>query len=73
MREINPDDQSDAMSKVSLRKVGAKKVVFLVADTNREDLVHMTELHAAGKVVPVVDRTYPLSEAASSSSDRDPV
>ena len=39
-------------------------MVFLLADTNREDLVHMTELYEAGKVVPVVDRAYPLSEAA---------
>ncbi len=39
-------------------------MVFLLADTNREDLVHMAELYEAGKVVPVVDRAYPLSEAA---------
>ena len=45
-------------------RVGTKKVVFLLAGTNREDLVHMTKLYEAGEVVPVVDRVYPLSEAA---------
>jgi len=47
-----------------ISRIGSKKVVFLLADTNREDLVHLTELYEAGKVVPVVDRAYPLSEAA---------
>ena len=47
-----------------ISRIGSKKVVFLLADTNREDLVHMTELYETGKVVPVVDRTYPISEAA---------
>ena len=43
---------------------GKQKVVFLLAESNREDLVRMTELHGAGTVVPIVDRAYPLSEAA---------
>ena len=47
-----------------ISRIGSKKVVFLLAATNREDLVHMTELYEAGKVVPVVDRIYPLSQAA---------
>ena len=47
-----------------ISSIGSKKVVFLLANTNKEDLVHMTELYEAGKVVPVVDRMYPLSEAA---------
>jgi NADPH:quinone reductase-like Zn-dependent oxidoreductase len=29
---------------------------------NRDDLVFMKELLEAGKVVPVIDRRYPLSE-----------
>ena len=47
-----------------ISRTGSKKVVFLLADTNREDLDHMTELYRARKVVPIVDRAYPLSEAA---------
>ena len=31
---------------------------------NQEDLVFMTELLEARKVVPVIDRRYPLSEVA---------
>jgi len=31
---------------------------------NQKDLVVMKELHEAGKVVPVIDRRYPLSETA---------
>ncbi len=47
-----------------LSMVGSQKVVFLMAESKKEDLVHMTELLEAGKVVPVIDRTYPLSETA---------
>ena len=31
---------------------------------NQKDLVFMTELIEAGKVVPVIDRRYPLNEVA---------
>jgi NADPH:quinone reductase-like Zn-dependent oxidoreductase len=36
-----------------------------VAKPNQNDLVIMKELLEAGKVKPVIDRTYPLSEVAS--------
>jgi NADPH:quinone reductase-like Zn-dependent oxidoreductase len=42
--------------------MGRKKVIFLMAQDRTEDLVLMTELVAAGKVVPIIDRRYPLSE-----------
>ena len=36
-----------------------------VYETNkREDLVSLAELFEAGKVVPVIDRQYPLSEVS---------
>ena len=41
---------------------GNKKIVNLMAKANRDDLVFLKELLEAGKVVPVVDRRYPLSE-----------
>jgi NADPH:quinone reductase-like Zn-dependent oxidoreductase len=41
---------------------GNKKFVSLMAQANKEDLVFLKELLKAGKVVPVVDRRYPLSE-----------
>ena len=43
---------------------GSKKMVNLAAMPNQEDLVFMKELLEAGKVVPVIDRRYPLSEVA---------
>jgi NADPH:quinone reductase-like Zn-dependent oxidoreductase len=33
-----------------------------IAIPNNEDLVALNELIEAGKVTPVIDRTYPLSE-----------
>ena len=44
--------------------IGSKKAVFLLAESNKADLLRMTELHETGTVVPVVDRTFPLSDAA---------
>ena len=42
---------------------GNKKVGLMgTAKMNQKDLVYMKELLEAGKVVPVIDRRYPLSE-----------
>jgi NADPH:quinone reductase-like Zn-dependent oxidoreductase len=48
-----------------ISRTGSKKMGFLgVAKVNQEDLVFMKELLEAGKVVPVIDRRYPLRETA---------
>jgi len=39
-----------------------KKMGFMVAKMNQVDLVFIKELVEAGKVVPVIDKRYPLSE-----------
>lgn len=44
---------------------GSKKMGSLLAKPNKNDLAFMTELIEAGKVAPVIDRRYPLSEVAS--------
>jgi NADPH:quinone reductase-like Zn-dependent oxidoreductase len=43
---------------------GSKKIGTLMASPNQNDLMIIKELLEARKVVPVIDRCYPLSEAA---------
>jgi NADPH:quinone reductase-like Zn-dependent oxidoreductase len=51
--------------KVKLGSLGrSQKVGFFVAKLTREDLLVLSELLASGKVTPVIDRSYPLSEIA---------
>jgi len=47
-----------------LSRIGRKKVRFFIAKINQKDLVVLKDLLEAGKVVPVIDRRYPLSKAA---------
>jgi NADPH:quinone reductase-like Zn-dependent oxidoreductase len=42
--------------------VSQKLVIFFLAKPNKEDLTIMRELMSAGKVTPVIDRRYALSE-----------
>ncbi|MGO8950009.1 MAG: NAD(P)-dependent alcohol dehydrogenase, partial [Ktedonobacterales bacterium] len=43
---------------------GSKKMGNVMAKPNKEDLVFVKELLEAGKVAPVIDRSYPLGETA---------
>ena len=45
-----------------IRGTAGKKMRILAVQPNLRDLVYVTELCEAGKVVPVIDRRYPLSE-----------
>lgn len=48
-----------------ISKIGSKKLGFMgIAKLNQEDLILVKELLEAGKVKPVIDRRYPLSETA---------
>jgi NADPH:quinone reductase-like Zn-dependent oxidoreductase len=42
--------------------IESKKIRILAVQPNLKDMVYITELYEAGKVVPVIDRQYPLSE-----------
>jgi NADPH:quinone reductase-like Zn-dependent oxidoreductase len=45
-----------------IRRTAGKKIRLLAVHPNLKDMVYITELYEAGKVVPVIDRRYPLSE-----------
>jgi NADPH:quinone reductase-like Zn-dependent oxidoreductase len=48
-----------------LSKDGGKKLTTMgIAKVNQKDLVYLGELLEAGKIVPVIDARYPLSETA---------
>ena len=47
-----------------IRRTSGKNVQVLAVQRNRKALASITELCEAGRVVPVIDRRYPLSEVA---------
>ena len=47
---------------LALSRFVSQKLVTFLARPNKEDLTIMHELMAAGKVTPVIDRSYSLSE-----------
>ena len=57
---------------IVMRIVGAKiwsrfgqRMSMMMAKITQDDLLLLKELIEAGKVTPIVDRTYPLSETAA--------
>jgi NADPH:quinone reductase-like Zn-dependent oxidoreductase len=47
-----------------LSVIGSRKMRGFIAKLNKEDLALLRDLLAAGKIVPVIDRRYPLSSLA---------
>jgi NADPH:quinone reductase-like Zn-dependent oxidoreductase len=45
-----------------IRRTKGKNIRILAVQRNRKDLVAITELCEAGKIIPAIDRQYPLSE-----------
>ena len=48
----------------SMSKTGGKKMGGVTGKPNQGDLVFMKGLLEAGRVVPIIDRRYPLRETA---------
>lgn len=54
---------TDTITNFALSRFVSQKFVMLAAKVKREDLVTLGELLKEGKIVPVIDRSYSLSEA----------
>jgi NADPH:quinone reductase-like Zn-dependent oxidoreductase len=61
-RWIGPLGRSARMALLS--PVVSQQMVFFLARQNKADLAVLRELLEAGKITPVIDRTYPLGEVA---------
>jgi NADPH:quinone reductase-like Zn-dependent oxidoreductase len=46
----------------------SQKLIFMLAQTNKDDLNVLREMMEAGKLTPVIDRRYPLAETAQAIS-----
>ena len=47
-----------------LSRIGSRKTRFFIAKINAKDLAILKDLLEAGKIVPVIDRRYPLGEVS---------
>jgi len=47
-----------------MSRFGTQKLLPFLAKNSKEDLLLLKDLIESGKVRPVIDRTYPLSETA---------
>ncbi len=67
MRALSPEGNYVAVAfkpSAMFARGGGKKAGALAVKSSVEDLVFLKELIEAGKVSPVIDRSYPLSEVA---------
>ena len=62
-RWIGPLGRSVTMALMS--PAVSQRMVFFLARLNKADLAALRELLEAGKITPVIDRTYPLGEVAA--------
>jgi NADPH:quinone reductase-like Zn-dependent oxidoreductase len=55
---------SRLLTAIALSRLTSHKMLPFLAKNSKEDLLVLKELIETGKVRPVIDRTYPLSETA---------
>ena len=53
------------LAMIVLSRFASQKLLPFLAKNNKEDLMFLKELVEAGRIRPVIDRTYPLSETAA--------
>jgi NADPH:quinone reductase-like Zn-dependent oxidoreductase len=53
---------SRALAQLALSKFGSRKLVGVLAKFNAQDLATLCDLILAGKLTPLIDRRYPLSQ-----------
>lgn len=56
---------------VVVSRFASRKLVMFIAKVNHEDLGTLAELVASGKVMPVIEKSYRLSETAQAMRDLD--
>jgi NADPH:quinone reductase-like Zn-dependent oxidoreductase len=56
--------QAMLLGSLMSRSGGKKMGMMGIAKVNHEDLVYLGKLLEAGKIFPVIDRSYPLTEIA---------
>ena len=52
------------LGSLAIKRFVKQRMAFFLAQTNKEDMLVLKGLLEAGKIKPVIDRTYPLSETA---------
>ena len=53
------------LAMIVLSRFASQKLLPFLAKNSKEDLMFLKELVEAGRIRPVIDRTYPLSETAA--------
>lgn len=54
-----------ARARLAARRASPQKLVGYLAQHNKQDLLTLAQMAEAGKLTPVVDRTFPLKDAAA--------